>query len=73
MPQSPEIFEEDGTVVNIEANARFTVEFDNGHTVVATPSGAMSKYNIKIIPGDRVRVEISPKDLKKGRITYRHR
>jgi translation initiation factor IF-1 len=55
------------------ANTQFLVELDNGHTVLAHVSGKMRMNFIRIIPGDRVKVEISPYDLTKGRITYRHK
>ena len=52
-------------------NAMFKVELDNGHVVLAHISGKMRKYYIRILPGDRVTVELSPYDLSRGRITYR--
>lgn len=52
-------------------NAMFRVELDNGHKILAHISGKMRMHYIKILPGDRVRVEISPYDLSRGRITYR--
>jgi translation initiation factor IF-1 len=51
----------------------FSVELDNGHRVLAHISGKMRMHYIKILPGDRVRIELSPYDLTRGRITYRHR
>ncbi len=53
-------------------NAMFKVKLENGHTVLAHLAGKMRMHYIKIVPGDRVSVEISPYDLTKGRITYRH-
>lgn len=61
----------EGTVVEPLKNAMFRVELDNGHLVLAHVSGKMRKYYIRILPGDRVTVELSPYDLARGRITYR--
>ena len=55
------------------ANTRFRVELVNGHNVIAHVAGRMRKHFIRIVPGDKVRVELSPYDLSKGRITYRER
>jgi len=54
-------------------NAMFKVELDNGHVVLAHISGKMRMHFIKILPGDRVSLELSPYDLTRGRITYRHK
>ena len=54
-------------------NATFRVELENGHEVLARVSGKMRKFFIRILPGDRVKVELSPYDLTRGRITYRYR
>jgi translation initiation factor IF-1 len=54
-------------------NAMFKVELENGHEVLAHVSGKMRKHFIRILPGDRVRIELSPYDLDRGRITYRLR
>ena len=62
-----------GTVVEPLPNAMFRVELDNGHKVLAHISGKMRKYFIKILPGDKVTVELSPYDLSRGRITYREK
>jgi len=61
----------EGTVVETLPNAMFRVELDNGHRVLAHISGKMRMHFIKILPGDRVSVELSPYDLSRGRITYR--
>ena len=61
----------EGTVVEALPNAMFRVELANGHRVLATISGKMRQHYIRIIPGDRVTVELSPYDLSRGRITYR--
>ena len=61
----------EGTVVEPLPNAMFRVELENGHRVLAHVSGKMRKYFIRILPGDKVTVELSPYDLTRGRITYR--
>jgi len=66
-----EAIEVEGTVVEPLPNAMFRVKLDNGHIVLAHISGKMRKYFIKILPGDKVTVELSPYDLTRGRITYR--
>jgi translation initiation factor IF-1 len=63
--------EMEGTVVEALPNAMFRVELDNGHTMLAHISGKMRMHYIRILPGDRVVVELSPYDLNRGRITYR--
>ena len=63
----------EGTVVETLPNTMFRVELDNGHTVTAHISGKMRKNYIRILTGDRVKVEMTPYDLSKGRITYRVR
>ncbi len=64
---------QDGTIVEALPNAQFRVELDNGHEILAHVSGKMRMYYIKILPGDRVAIEMSPYDLTKGRITYRYK
>jgi len=66
-----DVVEMEGTVVEPLPNAMFRVELDNGHKVLAHISGKMRMHYIKILPGDRVKVEVSPYDLTRGRITYR--
>lgn len=61
----------DGVVVEPLPNAMFRVELENGHKVLAHISGKMRMHYIRILPGDKVTVELSPYDLSKGRITYR--
>lgn len=61
----------DGTVMEPLPNAMFRVELDNGHKILAHISGKMRMHYIRILPGDKVTVELSPYDLTKGRITYR--
>jgi len=70
MPKEDAI-EVEGTVVEPLPNAMFRVELDNGHRVLAHVSGKMRMNFIRILPGDRVKVELSPYDLTRGRITYR--
>ena len=63
----------DGKVVEALPNAMFRVELDNGHIVLCHISGKMRMHYIKILPGDRIKVEMSPYDLSKGRITFRYK
>lgn len=65
--------EVDGTIVEALSNAMFRVELENGHIIVAHISGKMRMNYIKILTGDKVRVEMSPYDLTKGRIAYRYK
>ena len=65
--------EVDGVVEEALPNAMFRVELENGHEVLAHISGKMRMHYIKILPGDRVRVDMSPYDLTKGRITFRYK
>lgn len=66
-----ELIETEGTVVEALPNAMFRIELDNGHRVLAHVSGKMRINFIRILPGDRVKVELSPYDLARGRITFR--
>ena len=63
----------EGTVLAPLPNAMFKVELENGHEVLAHISGKMRMHYIRILPGDRVQVEMTPYDLKRGRITYRYK
>ena len=63
----------EGTVVESLPNAMFKVELQNGHQVLAHISGKMRMHYIRILPGDRVQVELTPYDLSRGRITYRYK
>ena len=63
----------DGTILETLPNATFRVELENGHVVLAHISGKMRMHFIKILPGDKVTVELSPYDLSRGRITYRYK
>ena len=68
-----EHIEMEGTVVETLPNTMFRVELENGHVVIAHISGKMRKHFIRILPGDKVLVELSPYDLKRGRIVYRYK
>jgi translation initiation factor IF-1 len=72
MPKE-EAIEVVATVIEPLPNAMFRVELENGHEVLAHISGKMRKHFIRILPGDKVLVELSPYDLKRGRITYRYK
>ncbi|MCD7972106.1 MAG: translation initiation factor IF-1 [Candidatus Azobacteroides sp.] len=65
--------EQDGTIVEALSNAMFRVELENGHEIIAHISGKMRMHYIKILTGDKVKVEMSPYDLSKGRITFRYK
>ncbi|AEJ44903.1 translation initiation factor IF-1 [Alicyclobacillus acidocaldarius subsp. acidocaldarius Tc-4-1] len=67
------MIEVEGTVIEPLPNAMFRVELENGHKVLAHVSGKIRMHYIKILPGDRVTVELSPYDLTRGRITYRYK
>ncbi len=72
MPKQSNI-EQDGTIVEALSNAMFRVELGNGHQVIAHISGKMRMHYIRILPGDKVKLEMSPYDLTKGRIVYRYK
>jgi translation initiation factor IF-1 len=63
----------EGEVLEALPNAMFRVKLENDHEVLGHVAGKMRRYRIRILPGDRVRVEVSPYDLQRGRIVYRHR
>ena len=71
MPRE-EWLERNGVVDEVLPDSRYRVKLDNGHTLVAYSAGKMRKHRIRIIAGDKVSLEISPYDLTKGRITFRH-
>lgn len=71
MTPKEDAIEVEGIVIEPLPNAMFRVQLDNGHKVLAHISGKMRMHYIKILPGDRVKVELSPYDLSRGRITYR--
>ncbi|HEX6593714.1 MAG TPA: translation initiation factor IF-1 [Bacillota bacterium] len=68
-----DVIEMEGTVTETLPNAMFHVELENGHTILAHVSGKIRMHFIRILPGDKVTVELSPYDLTKGRITYRYK
>ncbi|MDD4617402.1 MAG: translation initiation factor IF-1 [Alphaproteobacteria bacterium] len=68
-----EALEFEGVVTEILPNATFRVKLDNGHEVLAHTSGKMRKNRIRVLTGDKVNVEMTPYDLTKGRITFRHK
>ena len=65
--------ERDGTIIEALSNAMVRVELDNGHVIPAHISGKMRMHYIKILPGDKVKVEMTPYDLSKGRISFRYK
>lgn len=67
-----ELLEMNGVVVEVLPDARYRVTLDNGHNLVAYSAGKMRKHHIRILAGDKVSLELSPYDLSKGRITFRH-
>ncbi len=73
MSDTKEVIELSGTVLETLPNAMFKVELENGHVILAHISGKMRMHYIRILPGDKVTVQMTPYDLTKGRITYRHR
>jgi translation initiation factor IF-1 len=73
MTKQEDKIEVEGTITEALPSTQFRVELDNKHTVLAYLSGKMRKYYIRILLGDRVRVELSPYDLTRGRITYRYK
>ena len=68
-----DVFEMEGTVVEVLPSTTFKVKLANGHIITAHVSGKIRMHTIRILPGDKVTVEISPYDLTRGRITYRHK
>ncbi|CAN5901873.1 translation initiation factor IF-1 [soil metagenome] len=68
-----DVIEVEGTITEALPNTQFRVDLENGHEVLAHISGKMRMHYIRILPGDKVKVELSPYDLSRGRITYRFR
>jgi translation initiation factor IF-1 len=68
-----ESLELEGVISDVLPSTMFKVALDNGHTVIATLGGKMRRFRIRVLNGDRVKVEVSPYDLTRGRITYRHK
>jgi len=73
MGKRDDVIEVEGKVLEALPNAMFKVALENGHIILAHLSGKMRMHFIRILPGDKVTIEISPYDLTKGRITYRHK
>ena len=73
MSNKEEKIEMEGEITEALPSTMFRVQLEGGHSVLATISGKMRKHYIRILPGDRVKVELSPYDLSRGRITYRYR
>ncbi len=73
MAKQDDKIEVEGEITEALPSTMFRVQVDGGHEVLATISGKMRKHYIRLLPGDRVKVELSPYDLTRGRITYRHR
>ena len=73
MAKKEEKIEVEGTVIEALPNTQFMVELENGHRVLSYLSGKMRKFYIRILLGDRVKVEMSPYDMNRGRIIYRHK
>jgi translation initiation factor IF-1 len=69
----PETIKAEGVVTEALRDSNFRVQLENGHTLLATIAGRMRRYRIRVMVGDRVAVEITPYDLGRGRITFRHR
>ena len=67
-----ELLEMNGVVIEVLPDSRYRVTLDNGHDLIAYSAGKMRKHHIRILAGDRVSLEMSPYDLSKGRITFRH-
>lgn len=73
MPKTEDKIKADGTVIEALPGTQFIVELDNNHQILAYLCGKMRKYYIRVLLGDRVSVEMSPYDLDRGRITFRHK
>lgn len=73
MSNTTDKIEMEGTVIEALPGTQFKVELENGHEILAYLAGKMRKYYIRVLLGDRVTVEMSPYDLERGRITYRHK
>jgi translation initiation factor IF-1 len=68
-----ELIQMEGTVTEVLRNARYRVELENGHEISAYTAGKMRKFRIRVVAGDKVTIEMSPYDLTKGRINFRHK
>ncbi len=68
-----DMIEMEGTVTDVQRNSRYRVKLENGHEILAYTAGKMRKFRIRVVTGDKVTIEMSPYDLTKGRINFRHR
>ena len=68
-----DMIEMEGTVTDVQRNSRYRVELENGHEISAYIAGKMRKFRIRVVAGDKVTIEMSPYDLTKGRINFRHK
>ena len=68
-----DMIEMEGTVTEVQRNSRYRVELENGHQILAYTAGKMRKFHIRVVAGDKVTIEMSPYDLTKGRINFRHK
>ena len=73
MAEKEEKIEMEGEVIEAFRSGMFRIALDNGHETLGYTAGKMRRYRIKVFPGDRIKVELSPYDLTRGRIVYRHR
>lgn len=71
MAKNNDILEMEGTIVEVLPNQTFKVELENGHNVICYTAGKMRKFRIRLVAGDRVKLDMTPYDLDKGRITFR--
>ena len=71
MAKNNDILEMEGTIVEVLPNETFKVELENGHNVICYTAGKMRKFRIRLVAGDKVKLEMTPYDLDKGRITFR--
>lgn len=71
MPKSDDIIKTEGTIIDILPNQTFKVELENKHVIMCYTGGKMRQFRIRLVMGDKVKVEMSPYDLQKGRITFR--
>jgi translation initiation factor IF-1 len=68
-----DMIEMEGTVTDVQRNSRYRVKLENGHEISAYTAGKMRKFRIRVVAGDKVTIEMSPYDLTKGRINFRHK
>lgn len=68
-----ELLEMEGTVTDVQRNSRYRVTLENGHEILAYTAGKMRKFRIRVVAGDKVTIQMSPYDLTKGRINFRHK